>query len=112
MIPPMMYSDPFYRITHLIKEEIRKYKWIEGEKAGGCPGRRRELSGRSFIDRTMKNFSLTPCRFLRQLFPKSRSRSSASRRVICYRTCRTDPVDRLLTKKAERPWWRVHSRRG
>ena len=31
-IPPLMYSDPFYRITHLIKEEIRKYKWIEGEK--------------------------------------------------------------------------------
>ena len=28
----MMYSDPFYRITYLIKEEIRKYKWIEGEK--------------------------------------------------------------------------------
>ena len=31
-IPPVVYSDPFYRITHLIKEEIRKYKWIEGEK--------------------------------------------------------------------------------
>jgi hypothetical protein len=31
-IPPMMYSDPFYRITYLIKEEIRKYKWIEGSK--------------------------------------------------------------------------------
>ena len=31
-IPPMMYSDPFYRITYLIKQEIRKYKWIEGEK--------------------------------------------------------------------------------
>ena len=31
-IPPMMYSDPFYRITYLIKEEIRKYKWIQGEK--------------------------------------------------------------------------------
>src|SRR6476620_2411509 len=31
-IPPQMYSDPFYRITYLIKEEIRKYKWIEGEK--------------------------------------------------------------------------------
>ena len=28
-IPPVMYSDPFYRITYLIKEEIRKYKWIE-----------------------------------------------------------------------------------
>jgi hypothetical protein len=31
-IPPVLYSDPFYRITYLIKEEIRKYKWIEGEK--------------------------------------------------------------------------------
>ena len=31
-VPPVMYSDPFYRITYLIKEEIRKYKWIEGEK--------------------------------------------------------------------------------
>jgi hypothetical protein len=31
-VPPMMYSDPFYRITYLIKEEIRKYKWIEAEK--------------------------------------------------------------------------------
>ncbi len=31
-IPPVMYSDPFYRITFLIKEEIRKHKWIEGEK--------------------------------------------------------------------------------
>jgi len=26
------YRDPFYRITYLIKGEIRKYKWIEGEK--------------------------------------------------------------------------------
>lgn len=31
-VPPMLLSDPFYRITYLIKEEIRKYKWIEGEK--------------------------------------------------------------------------------
>jgi hypothetical protein len=31
-VPPMMYSDPFYRITYLIKEEIRKHKWIEDEK--------------------------------------------------------------------------------
>jgi hypothetical protein len=31
-VPPMMMSDPFYRITYLIKEEIRKYKWLEGEK--------------------------------------------------------------------------------
>ena len=32
VVPPMMHSDPFYRITYLIKEEIRKHKWIEGEK--------------------------------------------------------------------------------
>ena len=31
-VPPVMYSDPFYRISYLIKEEIRKYKWFEGEK--------------------------------------------------------------------------------
>jgi len=31
-IPPVMYSDPFYRISYLVKEEIRKYKWFEGEK--------------------------------------------------------------------------------
>ena len=31
-VPPVVYSDPFYRITYLIKEEIRKYKWLEGEK--------------------------------------------------------------------------------
>jgi len=34
-VPPMMYADPFYRVTYLVKEEIRKYKWIEGEK-GRC----------------------------------------------------------------------------
>jgi len=31
-VPPIMYSDPFYRITYLIKEQIRIHKWIEGEK--------------------------------------------------------------------------------
>src|SRR5262245_26003437 len=31
-VPPMMFSDPFYRITYLIKEEIRRFKWLQGEK--------------------------------------------------------------------------------
>jgi hypothetical protein len=31
-VPPMMYADPFYRITYLIKEQIRIHKWLEGEK--------------------------------------------------------------------------------
>ena len=44
VVPPMIYSDPFYRITYLIKEEIRKYKWIEGEKGRrlSCPEARAE----------------------------------------------------------------------
>jgi hypothetical protein len=36
-VPPMMYADPFYRITYLIKEEIRKFKWIEAEKGRALP---------------------------------------------------------------------------
>jgi hypothetical protein len=31
-VPPSLYSDPFYRITYLIKEQIRQHKWFEGEK--------------------------------------------------------------------------------
>jgi hypothetical protein len=36
-VPPMMLADPFYRITYLIKEEIRKFKWIEAEKGRELP---------------------------------------------------------------------------
>lgn len=31
-VPPELMSDPFYRITHLVKQEIRKHKWIRSEK--------------------------------------------------------------------------------
>ena len=31
-VPPDLMSDPFYRMTYLIKEEIRKYKWLEAER--------------------------------------------------------------------------------
>ncbi len=31
-VPPDEMADPFYRIAYLIKQEIRKYKWVEGEK--------------------------------------------------------------------------------
>jgi len=45
----MMHSDAFYRITYLIKEEIRKHKWIEGEKgrALSWPEARAEWKGAS-----------------------------------------------------------------
>jgi hypothetical protein len=38
-----VYSDPFYRITYLIKEEIRKYKWIEGGDVSPNPRKFRDL---------------------------------------------------------------------
>jgi hypothetical protein len=34
-VPPVVMQDPFYRMTYLIKEEIRKFKWTEGEKGRG-----------------------------------------------------------------------------
>jgi len=50
-----MYSDPFYRITYLIKEEIRKYKWIEGEKAASFLGSGLGKNGRTPTERSSKN---------------------------------------------------------
>jgi hypothetical protein len=43
-VPPMMHADPFYRITYLIKEQIRIHKWFEGEQ-GGCEGMGERLQG-------------------------------------------------------------------
>ena len=48
-IPAFMYSDPFFRITMLIKEEIRKYKWTEAEKG-------RQLSWEDARDEWTKNY--------------------------------------------------------
>ena len=31
-VPPSTMEDPFYRMTFIIKEEIRKQKWIEAER--------------------------------------------------------------------------------
>ena len=55
-IPPLMYSDPFYRITYLIKEEIRKYKWIEGEKGRKLSWSRLGKNGLTLTERSTKNF--------------------------------------------------------
>src|ERR1700730_16095620 len=56
-IPPIMYSDPFYRITYLIKEEIRKYKWVEGEKG-------RQLTWEQARQEWTKNYQETYEKFL------------------------------------------------
>jgi hypothetical protein len=68
-VPPMMYADPFYRITYLIKEEIRVYKWFEGEKGrqlflGASQGR--------MDSRTPKGIRKVPPRY--PLIPESGSR--------------------------------------
>ena len=31
-VSPEIMADPFYRIAYLVKQEIRKFKWIEAEK--------------------------------------------------------------------------------
>ena len=74
VIPPMMYSDPFYRITYLIKEEIRKYKWIEGEKVGHFLGRRRGPNGPKHIGNSTKSSSSRPYHFLIWLPERTRRR--------------------------------------
>lgn len=30
-VSPEVMADPFYRIAYLVKQEIRKFKWIESE---------------------------------------------------------------------------------
>ena len=52
-VPPVMYSDPFYRISYLMKEEIRKYKWFEGEKGRPLVGNRPGKNGRRRIERNI-----------------------------------------------------------
>ena len=56
-IPSMMRSDPFYRVTYLIKEEIRKYKWIEGERGRQSRGRRPGPSGQPHTESNTGNSS-------------------------------------------------------
>ena len=73
-VPPITYSDPFYRITHFIKEEIRKYKWIEGEKGASFLGSVLGKNGQTPIERSSKNSSLILCIFLTQLLRRSRAR--------------------------------------
>ncbi len=55
-VPPMMLSDPFYRITYLIKEEIRKYKWIEGEQGRSCLGKMLVKNGWKNTGKNTRNF--------------------------------------------------------
>lgn len=31
-VPPETMADPFYRMTYILKDEIRKYKWTEAER--------------------------------------------------------------------------------
>src|ERR1700756_4921723 len=89
-IPPGVYSDPFYRITYMIKEEIRKFKWTEGEKAASFFGRRLAKNGPPPTERSMRNFWSRPCLFLTQVLRRSRLRRERvfPRLPIKWRNCR------------------------
>lgn len=58
-VPPDVTADPFYRIAYLIKQEIRKFKWIEAEKGNDLSWEeaRRLWSERHFdsYDQFLKN---------------------------------------------------------
>lgn len=51
-VPPDLTADPFYRIAYLIKQEIRKFKWIEAENGNDMTWEeaRRAWSERHFND--------------------------------------------------------------
>src|SRR6266436_922476 len=70
-IPPIMYSDPFYRITYLIKEEIRKYKWIEGKKGRKLSWERARQEWADAYRETFEKFLIDT---LTQLLRRSRPR--------------------------------------
>ncbi len=55
-IPPLMYSDPFFRVTYLVKEEIRKYKWIEAEKGRALSWNEARQEWRSAHQEKYENF--------------------------------------------------------
>lgn len=58
-VPPMMVHDPFYRMTYIMKEEIRKHKWIEAEKG-------RALTWSEARNEWLKKHGDTYARFLRE----------------------------------------------
>jgi hypothetical protein len=66
-----MYSDPFYRITHLTKEEIRKYKWIEGEKGRKLSRERARQEWTDAYREKFEKFLIDICIFLTQLLRRA-----------------------------------------
>ena len=75
----MLYSDPFYRITYLIKEEIRKYKWLEGEKGRKLSW---EQARQEWTDAHREAYEKVPARHA------NNSRNSSSRGAACRGTVR------------------------
>jgi hypothetical protein len=80
-VPPMLYSDPFYRITCLIKDEIRKYKWIEAEKGRALSW---EQACRQWTDAHRENFEkfLLDTLFMPEAIPEEEPPAEADRRVL------------------------------
>jgi hypothetical protein len=94
--PPAVYSDPIYRITYLIKEQIRKYKWIQGENGHKLSW---EQARQEWTDTHRVNYEkfLIETFFLMQVLRRNRSRrrSLFFRLSICWRNCRIERAGRL-----------------
>jgi hypothetical protein len=96
-VPPMMHSDPFFRIVCLIKEAIRKHKWIEGEKGpatlvvGG-----QGPNGQPHAENNTKSSSLRPCFriwFQRKDLRRKQMHTSLSRKLARgYQAFPTEPA--------------------
>jgi hypothetical protein len=52
-VPPVMYSDPFYRISYLMKEEIGNTNGSKVRKAARSVGNRPGKNGRRRIERNI-----------------------------------------------------------
>ena len=95
-VPPMMYSDPFYRITYLIKEQIRIHKWLEGEKGRALSWKEARAEWTASHRKEYEKFLLETLRFpilfplRRQAFPLSRPSFALAPR---YRCCPSTAVD-------------------
>ena len=62
-VPPAVMNDPYYKMTYLIKEEIRKHKWNQGteerelnwEEAREEWTRKHEKNFTDYIDKMMQS---------------------------------------------------------
>ena len=94
-IPPGMYSEPFYRITYLIKEEIRKYKWIEGEKGRKLTWEEARQEWSEAYREKFEKFLIDTLTFPDVVFPDEEPAEPSLPPAPCSINCRIEPAGRF-----------------